>query len=257
MNKKLIKNLKKPFLNALYPCIAIALILAVWAIFAAVKNKPYLYPPPAETLSLFFGLGNQAGFFGAVFGSLLRTLLCFVLSFISAFILAAAGGLFKPLHKLMTPFVALFRAVPTMAVILICMLWLDYGEAPVLVGFLIAFPIMYSAFYSAITGVDEDLLEMAKIYKLKKFDIVKGIYLPSVTSAVFDTAQSTLSLTLKIVIAAEVLCYTRDSIGFNMIKANLTTETALLLAWTLTAVVLSFVLEIIVLGLKRLWEVTR
>lgn len=257
MNKKTLEKLKKPLLNVLYPCIAIALVLAIWAIFSAVKNKPYIYPAPAETLEIFFSLGNTGGFWKSVFGSIGRTLICFLISFISAFIFAVIGGFWTPFHKVMTPIVSILRSVPTMAVILLCMLWLDYKSAPVLIGFLIAFPILYQAIYSAINGVDKDIIEMAKLYKVGPLDRVKCVYLPAITPAVFDTVQSTLSLTLKVVIAAEVLCYTKNSIGFNMIKANLTAEISLLLAWTLLAVVISFVFEVIVIWLKRLWEVLR
>ncbi len=257
MDKKKLQKLKKPLLNLLYPCIAIALVLIVWAIFSAVKNKPFLYPAPAEALTIFFGLGKEGGFFAAIFGSIGRTLLCFLISFLTAFVVAAAAGIAEPIHKLMTPIVSILRSVPTMAVILLCMLWLDYQSAPVLIGFLIAFPILYQSIYTAIDGVDKDLIEMAKLYKVSAFDRVRSIFVPTITPAVFDTIQSSLPLTLKVVIAAEVLCYTKNSIGFNMIKANLTAEISLLLAWTLLAVVISFVFELIVIGLKKLWEVAR
>ena len=70
MSKKKLKSLKKPLLNVIYPCIAVVLMLAIWAIFAAVKNKPFLYPAPAETLKIFFSLGAEDGFFKAVFQAL-------------------------------------------------------------------------------------------------------------------------------------------------------------------------------------------
>lgn len=257
MSKKKLKSLKKPLLNVIYPCIAVALMLAIWAIFAAVKNKPFLYPSPAETLKIFFSLGAEDGFFKAVFSSIGRSLLSFLISFICAFTLAVVNSLFEPLHKIFTPVVSVLRSAPTMAVILLCMLWLYYSSAPVLIGFLVAFPIMYQSFYTAITGVDKGLTEMAEIYKIPVYRRITGIYIPCIAGAVFDVSQSTVSLTFKVVIAAEVLCYTKNSVGFNMIKANLGAEIALLAAWTIVAVIISFIAELFVILLKKAWEAAR
>jgi ABC-type nitrate/sulfonate/bicarbonate transport system, permease component len=197
------------------------------------------------------------GFWRAVFGSLLRTLLCFLIAFVSALIMAALGGLFPPLHKLLAPVVSFLRSVPTMAVILLIMLWMNYQNAPLFIGFLIAFPLLYSAFYTAITGVDRDLLEMAKLYKVSAKNRILRVYIPEIAPSVFDVSGSTVSLTLKVVIAAEVLCYTKNSIGINMIRANQAADIAYLLAWTLLTVFLSFLLELVFSALKRAAGVTK
>ncbi len=125
------------------------------------------------------------------------------------------------------------------------------------VGFLIAFPILYSAFYSAIVGVDGDLLKMARLYKVSPTDRIRFIYLPSIADCMFDTGRSTLSLTLKVVIASEMLTNVARSIGDRIQVAYATMEISYLLAWTLIAIVFSFVLEWAVVGLKKLWEVLR
>jgi ABC-type nitrate/sulfonate/bicarbonate transport system permease component len=56
-----------------------------------------------------------------------------------------------------------------------------------------------------------------------------------------------------VVIAAEVLTYAKGSIGLEMQKANQAFEVAILLAWTILAIVLSFGFEGIVIGIKKLW----
>ncbi|MBO5777178.1 MAG: ABC transporter permease subunit, partial [Clostridia bacterium] len=129
--------------------------------------------------------------------------------------------------------------------------------APVFVGFLIAFPLLYQGIYTAIVGVDKDLVEMAKFYKVKSRDIVFGLYAPEIAPQVFDVSKSTLSLTLKVIIASEVLTYAKDSIGIEMQKANQAFDVAVLLGWTLVAILLAFILEGIVAGFKKLWEVRK
>ncbi|MEG2451053.1 MAG: ABC transporter permease subunit, partial [Clostridia bacterium] len=164
---------------------------------------------------------------------------------------------FKPIHRVMSPIVSILRSIPTMAVILIIMIFIDLQNAPIYIGFLIAFPILYSAFYSAIAGVDNDLKEMVAIYKVRPMDKVRYLIIPSIAESVFDVSGSTLSLTLKVVIASEVLCHTLKSIGIEMQFANLTFEISNLLAWTILAIALSMALELVVYGIKKLWEATR
>lgn len=250
-------NLKNVILNTIYPLIALALVLAIWAIVAEVKNKPLILPKPDVTLKNFFMLFASKAFWVSAGYSLLRTIICFLIAFALAFVLGAIGGMLPVFAKIFAPIVSVLRAVPTLAVILIAMIWLDADGTPILIGFLVAFPILYQSVYTAIVGVDRDLVEMTKVYNVSVVDRVLHLYMPEIAPSIFDSSRSTVSLTLKVVIAAEVLAYTRDSIGHQMQTANLTYDISLLLAWTIMAIVLSFLLEGVVFGLKKLWEVKK
>lgn len=258
--KKLNIDRKKAWriaINIAYPLLAFALVLAVWAIVAKVKDNPLVLPMPSVVLARFFTLCTEQGFWASVGMSVARTLICFFIAFVFALLFASLGGLFKPLHKVLSPIVAFLRSAPTVAVILILYAFTSSEIMAVTVGFLIAFPIMYSAFYSAIVGVDKDLIEMAKIYKFSPLDKVRGIYLPCIAECLFDTSKSTISLTLKVVVAAEILTSISKSIGAKIAVANSTFEIAYLLSWTIVAIFFSFALEGIVALLKKLWEVLK
>lgn len=246
------KKSKSLILNIIYPLLALAIVLTVWAVAAEVADKPLLLP----SIEVVFGkLGNllaQSIFWQSVGTTLLRSLETFLLAFVFAVVLATLGTFWSPLHRVLSPIITVLRAAPTMAVILLSTLWLEYDESPILIGFLIAFPLLYSAVYSALQSVDKRLLEMAEVYKVSSFNKVRSIYLPSVLPAVLDSLKSTISLTLKVVIAAEVIAQTKSSIGIEMMKSNLVFDIDVLIAWTITAIVLSFLLELLMNGLKKL-----
>lgn len=244
-------------LNIFYPLLAFAIMLAVWAIAAKVKDNAFILPAPASVLKRFFTLGAESGFWLSVLATLLRTFICFLTSFVLALLLAALSGLFNPLHRVLSPIISFLRAAPTVAVILVLYAFMGSNEMSVAVGFLIAFPILYSSFYSAIAGVDSDLLKMAKLYKVRPFDKIRFIYLPSIADCLFDTGKSTLSLTLKVVIAAEILTSISRSIGGKIQAASATGEVSYLLAWTLIAIVFSFVLEACVSIIKKIGEAVK
>ena len=250
VGKRLVENIG-------YPLVSLGVVLAVWAILAKAKDNPLVLPMPDKVLETFFSLGRENGFWISVAMSLARTGICFALSFVCALALASLGGLFYPFHRVISPIVTFLRSAPTVAVILILYAFASSNAMAIAVGFLVAFPIMYSAFYGAIVGVDKDLVEMAKVYKVSPWNKIVGIYLPSVAECLFDTSKSTLSLTLKVVVAAEILAGIGKSIGGKISVANATFEIAYLLAWTLVAIAFSFALEGLVLVLKKIWKVTK
>lgn len=240
--------------NVLYPVCALGVVLAVWAAVSAAKDIPLLIPQLDE---IFAELGHVLGgseTWRAIGLTAGRVAGSFLLSFVFAAALSALGAVFKPLHRFLSPVVTVLQAAPTMAVILIVAVWLDRGEVPLLIGFLICFPLLYNAMHTAIAGVDAELLQMAEVYRIRPLDRLTGIYLPSVLPAVFDGGRSAVSLCVKVVIAAEVLAQTAGSIGIEMQRASVVYEMARLMAWTVIAIVMSFAFEGVVVALKKLWE---
>ena len=107
VDKKVAKRLIE---NVVYPLIALGIVLAVWAIWAKAKDNPLVLPMPSAVLARFFALGGEKGFWASVGSTLLRTLICFVNSFAIAMLLAVLGGIFTPLHRVISPIVSLLRS---------------------------------------------------------------------------------------------------------------------------------------------------
>lgn len=244
----------KKLLNFIYPIVALALFLAVWAIFAEIEKKPLVLPQVDEVFSELFGLLDKKNTWQAIGGTLLDALYSFLLSVIFALILSTLGIVFEPFHRLLSPINTILRATPTMAVMLLSVLWLDYDDCPMFIGFLVAFPLFYALFRDNFLSIDKNLLEMAKVFKVSKADQIMNIYLPSILPNMINSMQNTISLIVKVVIASEVMSYVSHTIGFEMLISNNAVEIAKLLAWTIIAILLSFVLEIIFGIIKRLTE---
>ena len=247
-NKKWIKSAVN---NVLYPILALGIIIAVWAIVSASLQKPLLLPMPDAVFTRFFSLFFEEDFWYSVFSTLLRSFLAFIISFVLAYLTAFLAVKITPVSKLFDTFVAVLRAAPTVAVILITYAFFHTKTMTVIVGFLIAYPILYSAFLGALRGVDKDLVSMTKVYKISKISALFHTYFLSVSSFVFDISKSTLSLTLKVVISAEILTLVAKSVGGAIYNANSTFEASYLLAWTTMAILLSFLVELLVELVKK------
>lgn len=237
------KGFKSTVLTVLYPLISLAIVLLVWLIAAKSLDKPLVLPEPKEAFSeLFVILGEKQTYeYGAL--TVGRTFLSFIISTVTAFIFSIIGVLFKPFHKVLSPIVTVLRAAPTLPVIFLTVIWFDYSEVPVVIGFLIAFPLLYSSFYTALTGVDKNLVDMAKSFNVSKKNVIQYVYLPSIRRPCLESMKSVISLTLKVVVAAEITALTKKSLGLLFRMENLTYNISALLALTVFTVIISFILE--------------
>ncbi|MDE6868789.1 MAG: ABC transporter permease subunit [Clostridia bacterium] len=223
---------------------ALVLIALVWIIaYYSVRND-YIIPSLGETVKSFFICLGQKTFWTAVGFTFLRTAVGFVISFVLALACAALSACSKIVAAALKPFMVILRTLPTLAVILILLIWTTPGAAPVIVTVLVLFPMIYSQISAAIGGIDDGLREMADVYRISKRDRLFKIYLPSACPNILSQTGADISLGLKIMISAEVLASTYRSLGNLMQTARLYLDTPRLAALTVAAVVIGFIVEI-------------
>lgn len=172
------KALRKILREASYPLIVIAAALALWYAAAAASGSEFIVPSPVSAIKRFLGLFAEKSFYAALGSTLGRALISYAVSFIAALIFALAAVFFRSVRKLLSPMVSVCRALPTMAVVLLLVIWTGPKAAPVIVALLVVLPTLYAAFYEALTGVDKDTVDMAKIDGAGKVRLALGFYLP-------------------------------------------------------------------------------
>ena len=236
MSKTLAKNI-------LLPVLSVVGLIAIWHVAAYLLDVELILPTPREALVSLGRIVVGEGFLDAVGSTLYRGVIGFVIALLFAVLLSVASGLWHSVDRLVSPVIAILRAVPTISIILISLVWMSSKTAPVLIGFLIIFPSMYSTILTSIKGVDGGLVEMSRLYGVSRRDMLRGLYLPSVLPTLTDSAAAAVSLNVKVVIASEVLAQTNESIGIAMQQSKAFLDTPALMAWTVVAVAMSFALE--------------
>ena len=245
--------MRRKLLNLLFPIGAVAVLVAIWAIAAAAAGDRLILPSPAETAAEFFRMsgGKTCGEFGAAFGmTLVRSLLAYVCAGAAAFVLAflSRNGYVR---RALYPIFSVLRAVPTMAVIFLFLIWVRARWSPVWVAVTVLLPTMYAAFNQAFDAFDAGLEEMSRVYRVPLRVRLQKMYVPLLLPPLIDSL-SFLSLSIKLVVAAEALAMTATSLGALLYNANITFETARLLAVSLAAVLAGFVIDGLTFTGKRL-----
>ena len=240
-------------LNILISIAAVATMWIVWiVVYYSVRND-YIIPSFQDTFaSIWKDCLARTAFWRAFANTLRRTAMAFLISFALAAALAALGAISEKVSAFIKPFMVFLRTLPTLAIILILLIWTSPRVAPVIVTVLVLFPMIHAQFVAAIEGIDGGLREMAKVYGIGRKERIFKMYLPLISPNIFSQTGANISLGLKIMVSAEVLANTYRSLGGQMQEARLFLEMPRLAALTLIAVVAGLVFDVLFSQLKRL-----
>lgn len=217
--------------------------LLLWQLAAYRTGSALLLPSPAEAISRLWELAQSASFWRITAASLLRVFTGAALAIVAGTLLAAACAWLKVLHRLLSPVITIARATPVASFIILALLWIGDAALPSFISFLMVFPIVFTNVLEGISQVPKDLLEMAQLFRLSSVLKLKRIYLPSVAPYFTSAARSSLGLSWKAGISAEVLAFSPDSIGRMISQSKNYLETVDLFAWTAVIIILSIGIE--------------
>lgn len=244
-------NKNKYFITALLFC---ACLLLVWEVSVRVKKTPdYVFPSFSACVKSTIGLFGQKSFYKKLLDTLLRFARSLALSCVLGLVFGIIGGLNPYIKACLKPIMATVKAVPVMAITLILLINFGKQDAPVVIGLLMGLPIIYSQVAFAIEGIDKSVLEMAKVFNVPLKRRLFSIYVPKATEGFLGGLSTAAGLTLKAVISAEILCYTVNSLGLSMqiARANMFTDTPLLFAYVIVAIMLSLLFDFVLKLVKR------
>ena len=240
--------------------IPLAFWLGVWQLGAlfmdwrTAGHGSLLLPGPLEVAVRLWALMREGPFWQAAGMSLGRIFAGFLLGAALGTLAAAATAAWAPAEWVLSPAVKVVRAVPVASFIVLVLLWAPAaGWVPAIVAALMVLPVLWGNVTRGVAETDSALLELARAYRFGRGKTLGLIYIPSVLPYFASGCATALGLAWKAGVAAEVLCLPRLAIGTRLYRAKITLETPDLFAWTVTVVVLSFLLERALGALLRRW----
>lgn len=244
-------------LNIFFSLLAVAAMIAAWVVaYYSVRND-YVVPSFPDALQEVWAQLGSAEFWTAFGNTLGRSLAAWLLAFALAVAFAALSAARGPFRRFFAPFISVMRTVPTMAITLMLLIWTKPAVAPVIVAFMMIFPLTYAQLIAAYEGIDPQISEMAAIYKVSLRDRLFRVFIPMMLPDVLSQAGANFSLTLKVMISAEVLASTFRSVGGLIHTAAVELATARMFALVLLMLLFGGLLEFAVGKLRlitRRWS---
>jgi len=197
---------------------------------------------PVDTFKALIRLIQTAAFRKSILSTSLRIAKGFALGSIVGFLLAVLSYRIKLLEEFFSPFVTVVKAVPVVSFIIIVMVWSGPDVATV-ISAVVVFPVLFINTLNGLKSTDIKMLEMAGLYKVPFLRTLKYIYIPTIKPFLISAFSLAIGMAWKSGIAAELIDQTQSSLGNSLYISKINLATADLLAWTLVAVVLSFICE--------------
>lgn len=238
--------------------LSLIFIFILWIVLARLINASLILPGPAAVFKAMGALLKNPAFYRAFGWTFGRVLLSFAISVAAGILLGVLCGLSEFAHHFFELPLAVIRATPVVAFILIALFWFKSGTVPVFVSVLMTLPIMTTAVSNGFYKSEQKLLAMAKVFSFSKRQIFRYIQLPSLIPFLLNGMVSTFGLTWKVITAGEVLSLPRNAAGTMLQRAQVHLETPTVIAITIILVTVSFILEkLFMLAVKKITHAQR
>ena len=136
----------------------------------------------------------------------------------------------------------LFIECPALVTIILAYIWFGLVESAAILAVVInKFPVVVITMREGAHNIDNDLIDVARVFALPKHRLFLKVYLPQLYPYIMTSARNGLSLIWKIVLVVELLGRS-DGIGFALHSFSVF-DIASILAYTFAFVIVIFVIE--------------
>jgi len=237
----------------------IIIILLLWENMA-VRVAAGGLPNINAVLSSLLLLAGTGELWQHLFISLHRALTGFAIGAALGFFAGAAAGFSKPLYYLLKPLVGTLLCFPAVVVVMLAMVWFGIGSGvAIFITALFTFPLIYISVVEGVALMDEQLLEMAAVYRIKKWRLWWHFYLPALATAIIAGFAFAAGTAFRKTVMAE-LFGSNDGVGYAMAMTRFDLDAAALFAWVAVCLLVVAVVELILVkpltGYLRSWRIT-
>ena len=164
-----------------------ALLLALWAAASAAGQlDPGAIPAPWTVLRTAGRLWSAGTLPTDILTSLERAAYGFTIGLAAGVVLALAAGLSRVGEAVIDGTVNLNRAIPTLGLIPLFILWLGIGETfKIAIIAIVVYVPIYLNTHSALSGIDSRFVELAEVQGLSRFRFIRQIVIPGALPGFF------------------------------------------------------------------------
>jgi NitT/TauT family transport system permease protein len=229
--------------NRIITGLSVLFLLALWKTGSLIVDSELILPSPGQTILSISNLFAEPDFLKIIGSTVLRGIIGFGISFVLAMILGVIAGVNDGFYAFLKPILVTIRSTPVISLILLALIWFDVNQVPVFIALLTMFPFICTNIIDGIRDVNIDLIEMAHVYHVNQGNIIKDIYLPAIAPFIFSGASSAMGFGWRAIIIGEVLSQPQYGIGTFMQNAQTYLLVDKVIAWTIIAIVLSYIFE--------------
>jgi NitT/TauT family transport system permease protein len=226
-------------------------VLIAWELLSRFVIPPQFLPPPSA-IAIAFAATTRSG---ELPRQLLQTanvlLLGFGLAIVTGMAVGIATGMFKPLRRVLDPYVNAFYAMPTVAMVPLVIIWLGLGfEAKVFLTWLVSvFPVIINTQIGVI-NVSPAFIETARAFGCDQWQLFRRVILHAAVPFLIAGVRLGLGRALVGVVVAEMFT-ALTGLGSMIVFYGNTFRTAELFVPMVVLAVLSIALTNLIYRIER------
>ena len=214
--------------SIVYPLLLLMALLALWLVAVQRWGVPNYILPPLQGVLAALRHGYIEGAYWKDFGFTLTSMLVGYIGGCSlAFLIGILFAEFRPLERLLYPFVLALQSMPKVALAPLILIWFGFGlgSKAVMVGLVCFFP-MFINTAVGLKATDPSLIDLMRAFSASRWHILTHIKIPSAASHIFAGLQISVVLGLIGAVVAEFIS-SSEGLGYliNASTTNLDTST--------------------------------
>ena len=182
-------------------------LIGLWWLGAATGIlRESFFSNPRAVADTLFRLAADGTLTAEFLDTFRRLLTGAAIGFIAGLVLGGLTGYIRWAERLLDPTVQGLRAVPAVAWIPFLILTLGIADAPKVA--MIAIAIFFTAYVNTFAGVrstDQKLIELARAYRLPRFQVIRRIVIPAAMPQVFVGLRLAAGIAWIVTVFSEIL----------------------------------------------------
>ena len=245
-------KLKNRFRTLTVLILSICAWVLIWDLTSYLFDFKVIFPGPADTIRTLIKLLAELSFWKSVMYSFLRIFTGLLLGVLFGIIITLISRALPFLNHFIYIGMSVIKSTPVASIVLILWIIIDgNSNLPSLIAVMMVAPIVWQNLNDGFNSISKQLLEVAKVFEFSKIKSITVVYIPTLFQHFIPAVLSSVGLAWKAGISAEVIAYTKNSIGKSIADAKSYFEGDVLFAWTLVVVLISITLEYAVKFLLR------
>jgi NitT/TauT family transport system permease protein len=226
--------------------------IGIWWIVTAILDRPRVYPTPvdvAEALGVILsGEGEVGSTYVHIAATLFRLGVAFAVSLVVGTAIGILAGRVKVVFSVIENVLWVFLAVPSIVwVFLFAVAFGISNVVPIAAMIALLTPMTIVNVAEGAKSVPNELVEMARSYKVGTRQRTLDLYLPYLVPYITSSARTTFALGLKLVVVTEVVGLA-TGVGYEVKYWYTRLFMGPIVAWGVVLIVIGLVVDQLVFG---------
>ncbi len=229
----------------IYSVLGLVLLLALWQ-FASLMMHEIMIASPYDAFKALFRMFGTERFWEASWVTAQRALAGVLIGGFAGFVFGILAGLNENIKNLFEPMRWMIMSISPVIVVGIAMLMFGMGtQMVIIIAAILLAPIVYVNTIKGIEMVDENIIEMANVYKFSIRKKLAHIYIPALVGPLSAAMTIVVTAGMRMIVLAEVLG-TNSGIGYEFSFAKTDMNTPEVFAWVIVTLVFVGIAEYLI-----------